>query len=177
MKSYLKSTFRLLSLLVATTLFSACILQQAELPIETIEKEWRGILAGAEPYWEEEPKMVIVASSDEISLLNPYISPQARPDLSNTDFGAYFIVAVFQGRKRSGAGDYEVNIERIVHSGDTVKVYARFKDRTGQFENLAESSPYHVVRVTKPAELAGKEVQFILIANDQEIVKEMHRFP
>lgn len=178
MKGYSKSISVLLCLLFVTILFSACVLQQTTLSFETIDRQIMPVIkeeflpSEVEMYWEEEPKMVVIASPDKISLLNPYISPHTRPDLNNTDFDNYFIIAVFQGMKRAGAGDYDVTIERIVHSGDTIKVYARFEDRTGQFENLMVSSPYHVVRVEKPSGFAVEEAQFILIANGQEVVKE-----
>lgn len=175
MKRGLKSMGSLLSLLVMVMLLSACVQRQVELSFETIEKEV-GTKLGVERYEEKEPKLVIVATFDEISSLSPNISPDARPELNNTDFDAYFVIAVFQGWK--AVYDYEVRIERIAYLDETVKVFADFVEPTeGQMLHLAASSPYHVVRVEKPQNLAGKEVQFILVANGQEIASEIHRLP
>ncbi len=165
----------LLSLLIVVMLLNACVRQQVELSFETIEKEV-GTKLGVERYEEEEPKLVIVATSNEIPSLSPNISPEARPELSNTNFDAYFVVAVFQGWK--AVYDYEVRIERIAYLDETVKVFAEFIEPTeGQMLHPAESSPYHVVRVEKPQELASKEIRFILVANGQEVASEVHRLP
>lgn len=183
MKRYLKSTGNLLRLLMVAMLLSTCALQEMELSFETIEKEVvpRGVLQGtevvtAEGYEEKEPKLIVVTTLDEVPSLNPNLSPDARPKLSNTDFDAYFVIAVFQGWK--AVLDYEVRIERITYLDETVKVFAKFVEPAeGQMLHPAASSPYHVVRVEKPQELAGKEVRFILVANDQEVASEMHRLP
>ena len=118
--------------------------------------------------------MFVVTSPDEIVVIDSYMPPQIRPEINNTDFGAYFIIAVFQGLKRSF--NYEVTIERIVQSDNSIKVYVRFEE-PGDLVNPMMSSPYHVVRVEKPPEIDGKEVQFILVANGKDIIKETHRFP
>ena len=181
MKRLSKSIGSLLSLLVMAMLFSACVQRQVELSFETIEKEVipRGVLQGtevvtAEWYEEKEPKLIIVTALDEVPSLNPNLSPDARPKLSDTDFDSYFVIAVFQGWK--AVLDYEVRIERITYLDETVKVFARFVEPAeGQMLHLAASSPYHVARVEKPQKLAGKEVRFILVANDREVVSEVHR--
>jgi hypothetical protein len=175
MRRCLKSTPGLLNPLIVVMLFSACIRQEVDLSFETIEKEV-GTKLGVERYEEKEPKLVIVSTFDDIPSLSPNISPEAQPELNNTDFGEYFLIAVFQGWK--AVYDYEVSIERIAYLGETVKVFAEFVEPTeGQMLHPAVSSPYHVVRVEKPQELAGKEVRFILIANGQEVTSEMHRLP
>ena len=170
MKRCLKSVPSLTILLVVVMLFSACVQQEVDLLFETIEEEKLGV------YEAKEPKLVVVATLDEAPLLSPNLFPEARHELSNTDFGAYFVIAVFQGWKP--VLDYEVRIERIAYLGETIKVFAEFVEPAeGQMLHPVESSPHHVVRVEKPQDLAGKEVRFILVASGQEIASEMHRLP
>ncbi|MEA3440513.1 MAG: hypothetical protein U9R58_09545 [Chloroflexota bacterium] len=180
MKNCSKSMCMLLILLVLTILISACVLQQTELPFETIEKQ--KVLSVKEGYEsddyemfrEEEPKLFIITSSDEISAINTFIPPQTRSALGSTDFNTHFIAAVFQGWKP--AYDYHANIERIMQSGKAVKVYARFEE-SGNIVHPMVQSPYHVVRVEKPQEIIGEEVQLILVANGKKIVEELHQVP
>jgi len=119
MSSYSKSLRGLLSLLVTTTMLSACAGHQTELPFETIEQAVDTVF-GVERYEEKEPK--------------------------------------------------------IVYSGNTVKVYASFEEPTGGIEHPAVSSAYHALGVAKPTELAGKEVQFILIANIRTLKRHPYEF-
>jgi len=175
MKSLWKLIGSLLILMVVAMLLSTCVQQEAELSFETIEKEV-GTRLGAQRYEAKEPKLVIIATLDEVSSLSPSLSPEARPELSNIDFSSYFVIAVFQGLK--AVYDYEVCIDRITYLDETVKVFTKFVEPTeGQMLHPAQSSPYHVVRVEKPQNLAGKEVQFMLVANGREVASEMRRLP
>ncbi len=165
----------LLSLVIAIVLLSACAQREVELPFETIEMS-KLPHAGGERYVVEQPKLVIVATSDEVSSLSPSLSPETGPELSNTDYSSHFVIAVFQGLKR--VYDYEARIERITYVDDTVKVYTQFVEPTeGQPQHLIESSPYHIVRVRKPRELTGKQLRFMLVANGQEVLSENHPVP
>lgn len=112
---------------MAVVLPSACAQREVELSFETIEMS-KLPHAGGERYVEERPKLIIVATSDEVSSLSPSLSPEVRPELTNTDYNTHFIVAVFQGLKR--VYDYEARIERITYLDDTVKVYTQFVEPT-----------------------------------------------
>lgn len=183
MKRRSRSVGGLLGLLAAAMLLSACIQRNVDLSFETIDKGLvpRGVSQGEEivsskRYEEKEPKLVVIATIDEVPSLSPYVFPLARPELDNTDLRAYFVIAVFQGWKP--ILDYEARIERIVYRDRTVRVFAEFVEPVeGQMMHPAASSPYHVVRVEKPAQLAGREVRFILVANGQEIASETRQLP
>ncbi len=146
---------------------------QTDLPFDTIEKEM-GIRLGAEPYEAEDPLLIVVSAREQVSALKPSLSPEAQSELSSTKFGDYFVVAVFQGRKPTF--DYGVDIQRVVLQDETIKVFAEFVEPTeGQMLHLADSSPYHAVRVERCQGLADREIQFILIANGRETASSVHR--
>lgn len=162
--------------LVVAYLLGGCTRQEVELRFTTIEKESSTKASVLQRYTETQPSLIVISSSDEIPSLSPYLSSDARSELSSIDFGHSFVVAVFQGLK--GALEYEARIEHIVYQGETVKILTQFVEPTpGQIGHAAETSPYHVVTVEKPQNLAGRELRFVLIANGQEVLSENHQLP
>jgi hypothetical protein len=156
-------------------LLSACVPQEISLPFQTVEKEV-GTRAGAQRYEDKQPDLMIVATADEISSLLPYLAPESRSVLTDTDFDRYFVVTVFQGLKPTY--DYAVQIDRVAYSDKNVKIFSQFLEPSkGQMVHPAQSSPYHVVKVEKPHALTGKEVEFTLVVADDKVLTVTHHLP
>jgi len=139
----------------------------AELPFETVGKGDE--FGGVEGYGGEHPKLVIVLSPKEIPLIESDV-PRLAQKLKDIDYGQFYVVAVFQGRKPSGA--YGVEIQSFRLQDDVVTIYSCFATpKPGQERTLVVTSPYHLVKKSKE-NLVGKEVEFVLLADGAEVARQ-----
>jgi hypothetical protein len=122
------------------------------------------------PSPDEQARLTVVTSSQQVSELQDYVYSFVLQQVSETDFSTYLILAVFQGYR--GVSNYSIDVEDVVRQGRTITVYTEFldPDPAEVIVNIT-SSPYYVLKVKKPLDLYG-EVTFVLIANDTEIDRE-----
>jgi hypothetical protein len=144
---------KLLALLLMALLLSACTWPsqppptpapgETELPFESIDRyDW-----AAQPYSNPQPAVVLVTSRQEIEeRLDHWVRDSVLEALQDIDFGQYFALAVFRGRKPMGG--YSVTIRRVARRGEQLVVYAELSESPPNFPKpTAASSPYHLVRV------------------------------
>jgi len=143
-----------------------------EMPFETID---RGMGAGRrERYESKEPGLVIIASLQDFALFEDDV-PRLAQKLKDIDYSQFYVVAVFQGRKPTGA--YEVEIQGIRWQDDVVTIYSRFATpEPGQERTLVETSPYHLVKIRKGKNMRG-EFEFVLDVDGKEVVRKTHFIP
>jgi len=156
-----------LLLVVVISLVGCGRTKEMEIPFQTID---RGMGAGRrERYESQEPELVIIASLQDTALFEDDV-PRLAQKLKDIDYGQLYVVAVFQGRKPSGA--YEVEIRRIRQQDDVVTIYSRFATPEPGHERTAiETSPYHLVKISRN-NLVGKEVEFVLLADGAEVARQ-----
>ena len=174
MKRYSKLVCTLLSLIVIAMLLSACVQKEIELEFYTIEQA-KVIQPGMRMYEEQEPALVVIASREEIGDLDNYVSPEGRDVIARLNFSTYLVIAVFHGMSTY---DYDIRIKRVTYQDAVVKIYAEFiEPHKGQVLHPTAASPYQIIAVEKPEPLAGKEVHFVLIANEKRVTSVTHRIP
>lgn len=174
MKNFSRSISSLLRLLIMVMLLGACAQQEIELAFYTIEQA-KVIQPGMQMYEAREPALMVAASKEEISDLDNYISPEGRETIAQLDFSTRLVIVAFHGMSTY---DYDLRVKRLTYRGAVVKVYAEFiEPHKGQMLHPTAASPYQMIAVEKPESLAGKELSFVLIANDREVASVVHCLP
>lgn len=116
--------------------------QETELTFETIEqkndpsstKQWEG----------KEPKLLVIASAQDIEEARQFVTDEAIAALCKMDFATQFAILAFRGLQGSSHAGFK--LERILRRGNEVILYAQSGSIGGQPE---EMSPYHLVKVKK----------------------------
>ncbi len=157
--------FLCLALLVILAVVTACgpkptQSQETDLPFETIERrDWSGEI-GLEPYSGAEPHVILVTSRPEIDRLKLLVTPQAMAQLAALDFGQYFAVAVFRGRKPYLG--YDTIIERVAKRDNKIVIYVQFWELSPYYAYGAmATSPYHVIQVRRDSGVV-QETELVL---------------
>jgi len=144
----------------------ACGPRQTELTFTTIEQE--DASRTGKYHESREPAMIIIATPQELTQLDDLVNPEALEHLMEMDYGRYFALAVFQGRKDTGG--YGVDIERIISQDNQITVEVNFQEPLPEFERtLVVTSPYHLVEVEKPAALENRQ-SFVLRENGNTVI-------
>jgi hypothetical protein len=140
----------------------ACEPQEADLPFETIEqKEWAGTGQSYEAF---EPGLMVFTQTEQLDILNPWITQDAQTKLLAVDYDQYFVVVVFQGKKPTTG--YGVDVNRIAQLENGVNVYAQFHEpKPDEAKADAITSPYQLVQVQKVGAW-GQAVRLNLIVED-----------
>jgi len=146
---------------------------ETALPFETIAQEEWG--KANKPYEPREPGMVIISRAGEIINLDGMVSDESVRQLQTLDYGQYFAITVFQGRK--GSTGYDIQVNRIGRSENIVNVYAQLDNPPPDIEAGAmETSPYHLVKVQKTGSW-GQEITFNLFAGETLVASLVHTIP
>ncbi|GIV98816.1 protease complex subunit PrcB family protein [Roseiflexus sp.] len=155
----MRRKFLIISFLLILTGLSACQPKETNLSFKTIEQ--RNAFDTRWVYKHESPNLIVVSTLEESISLSGLITPAAKEQLQKVKYDAYFVIAVFQGRKPTTG--YNVQIERITRKGNKVSVYAQFLEpQPDEAKADIETLPYQLVRVDKTGKW-GQEVTFELI--------------
>ncbi|MCR4408524.1 MAG: hypothetical protein NUW24_16655 [Anaerolineae bacterium] len=153
-------------LFLAVVLLGACTPQKEELPFETIEQ------ADYSPKYEtRESGLIIVASTDEASQLDGWISPEALEQLREVDYERFFAAVVFLSWQPTGHEG--IRVERIVRQGNAVSIYALVGRPTGE---TRVSSPYHLVKIQKVGRWSTT-INFALVIEETTVVSQSRYIP
>lgn len=135
-----------------------------ELPFETMEqvnqtesiKQWEG----------KEPRLLIVASSEEVEEAGQFVTDEALSALSRLDFTTHFAIIAFRGLQPNIHKGFRV--ERIVRQRHEVALYAQ-AGRLGF--SAVVSSPYHLIKVRKEGKW-GEVFSFKLYFGEDEVAAQ-----
>jgi hypothetical protein len=174
MKTHASIVKALLPLIVSAALLlgpAACKPQETELSFETIEqennpdsiKQWEG----------REPKLLIIASAQDIETARPYVTDEALAALRQMDFTSQFAVLAFRGFRGSSHSGFK--IERIVRRGNEIALYAR---PGSEGPDTVVRSPYHLIKVNKEGNW-NTDFTFSLYFDQAEaaVASTTHRVP
>lgn len=120
----------------------ACQPQETDLPFETIEQD-TGYDSSRQQWEEREPKLLIIASVQDIEAAKPFVTDEALAALQKMDFATQFAVLAFRGFQGSHAG---FKIEQVLRRGNEIVLYA--KPGTESSDTVVRS-PYHLIKVNK----------------------------
>ncbi len=122
-----------------------------------------------------EPGLIIVSQAEERDRLVNLINSGSMWQLRRLDYGQYFALAAFQGRK--GSIGYEIQIDQISREGNTVNVYARLNEPEPNTNvGATVTSPYHVVKVQKTGEW-DQEITFNLFSGNTLVASLVQAMP
>jgi hypothetical protein len=114
-----------------------------------------------------------VDASTEIVELDNLVAPTTLEHLHALDLDAHFVLVVFQGWK-STIG-YGVRVDRITRRGDTVTVYARFREpKPDEEKGAMVTSPYHLIQIQKVGTWS-RDITFNLVV-DEAVVASLSRY-
>jgi hypothetical protein len=106
---------------------------------------------GSIKQWEgEEPKLIIIASEQDIQEARPFVTDEALAAIRKMDFTAQFAVLAFRGLQPNSHSGFRV--DRVVRQGDEVLLYAK-PGTLGPLPMV--SSPYHLISVKKEGNWDG----------------------
>ncbi len=162
-----------LCILVALAGLSACQPKEVDLPFETIER--RDASGTGQVYKDKSPGLIVIATPEEAAILDALVTPEAQVQLQRLDYDAYFVIAVFQGRKPTTG--YDIQIERITRLESKVTIQARFLEPKPDAEKAPEeTSPYHLVQVQKTGTW-GQSITFNLVVDNVVVTSLSHHVP
>jgi hypothetical protein len=150
---------------------AACEPPETELSFETMEQESS---PGSIKQWEgKEPKLLIIASAQDIEEAKPFVTDDGLAMLQQMDFTTHFAVLAFRGLQGSSHAGFR--IERIIRRGNEVALYAQPGNIGGQPQ---ESSPYHLVTVKKEGNWDADYTFNLYFAQaDAAVVSTTHHVP
>ena len=141
-----------------------------EVAFETIGRGDR--LGAPKQYAGKEPRLVVIGNEQETELLGTDV-PRLVEMLEGIDYARHFAIAVFQGHKSTGG--FGAEIRWICRQDDVITIYTHFTDREPGKEWIAAlTSPYHLASVSR-AGLEAREIEFVVVADGAEAVRERHR--
>ncbi|RMD62290.1 hypothetical protein D6833_07105 [Candidatus Parcubacteria bacterium] len=135
------------------------------LPFETIAREYD------QGYTQEKPALIILAASDEIPDIEPYISQKAATSLRDVNFNDSLIVAAFSGWKPFAG--FAFCITSIQRKSQEIVLHAHLIQQIGSIAAEA-ASYYHLVQLQKEV-LPPGEVTFHLALTRHEYVNPTGR--
>lgn len=167
------TSWLLLLMLVSLLGLSACQPKEADLPFETIDQADWGNAGHA--YEAQEPTLIVIAQPVDVAGLDDWIALDAQTQLQTLDYDTHFALIVFQGWKPTTG--YSVQVDCITRRGDTVTVYAQFREPRPEEEKAPEvTSPYHLVQVQEVGAW-GRDITFNLVVDEAVITSLSHYVP
>lgn len=178
--------------LLFLTGMSGCTQQQKPTPIPTITPTppgasllWEKLAeedgaAGEYRYEDTTPRLVLISSEALSSTLQNQLRPAYLDLITQTDFSAYFVAVIYQGRKATTK--YSVEVLDVRQVDRIITIYALFHEprqaEPGEIVsvNPLVTSPYCMVKIQKPEPTRG-DFTFVLIANGQEVARQIQTFP
>ena len=148
-----------LCILVTLAGLSACQPKEVDLPFETIER--RDASGTGQVYKDKSPGLIVIATPEEAANLDALVTPEVQVQLQSLEYDAYFVIAVFQGRKPTTGYD----------------IQARFSEPKPDAEKAPEeTSPYHLVQVQKTGTW-GQSITFSLVVDNVVVASLSHHVP
>lgn len=125
--------------------------------------------------YEDVARITVVANSNEAQALRGQIYPEILEQVQETDFSAFFVIAVFQGEK--GSTGYSVEVTDVQRKDNTITIYAQFHEPAPDaLTNPLITSPYYILKVEKTESVKG-EFTFVLVADGIEVARQEHVIP
>jgi hypothetical protein len=135
-----------------------------ELHFETIDQNEGPTTS--QGYESEKPSVILIASETEVNLLSNLVSQNGMTTLKTINFNDYFCVTVFQGKKTTNG--YKITVERVVRQGNTISVIANmFEPGSDTKKGDVNTSPYHLIKISKDHDLKGSFTFKLLIVNNE----------
>lgn len=156
--------------LISLAALVGCAATPRELSFETIEQQ---ASAGTGKAWEsEKPGLIVVATPEELNQIDDLVSRDAQEELRQADYDAYFVVAVFIGRRPTSS---RAQFQRVVRRGGQVTLDVLDQ---GPGYIPVVSSPYFLIKVRKDGKW-GRRCTFRLRLTDgeQRTVSVSHYIP
>ena len=114
---------------------------------------------------QDTPRLAVITTAEETGAIQASIMPSHIKQIMTTDFSAYTVVIVFQGRKPSTG--YSVQIDEVRRDGTQIAVYAKFNNPPkGTPLGQIFTSPYCILRIEKQPNDAGN---YVLVSNGTPI--------
>ena len=166
----LRKLMRVLLMLSLTGLLMAsCGPQEEQLKWERIVQDDLG------NQYSGGPKLAVVTSQEEVSILENEIIPRDIVQVLDCDFSGYVVLVIFQGYQ--GHADHSIEVTGVTKDEDVITVDAKFLEpEPGEVLKPAESSPYYVLKIKKTPDLRG-ELTFVLVADGEEIMHQSRAIP
>jgi hypothetical protein len=164
-----------LIVLMGLLLFQCKGSEPQNLPFETIEN---ADLIGSEvSNLEDKPRVVIITKTEQIEdKVGGAVSPEAQAQLRDLDFGTYFVIGVFQGRRPYLYTMTGVEVQRIEQRDHTITIFAHFYEPSGDQPRGMLVAPYHLLRIRKGESIRG-ELKFMLKADGKSVAREIESIP
>jgi hypothetical protein len=121
------------------------------------------------------PKITMVTSQEEVSILQNEILPRDIEQVLDCDFSEYVVLVIFRGYR--GIGDCSIEVIGVTQDDDVITVDARFLEPDPrEVLKTIETSPYYVLKIKKAPDLRGEFI-FVLIADSKEIMRQSRVIP
>lgn len=174
-KTNLSVVLAALLLAALGAILAACRPRQTEPTFGTIAPG-EGLSTGRNP---ADPNFLVISNPEEVD--SPGLDLQVPSDLAGqlraVDYQNNFVIAVFRGTLTGRSPELDVEVIRIVRSGDVVFVKARFGElERGKLILPAFSSPYHIVAVSREGQWS-RNLRFVLEVDGEEAVERTHFVP
>jgi hypothetical protein len=169
---------------------SGCTQQPTPTPIPTITPTppgaplvWEKLVdyptGKSDASYDDRARITIISTPEEAQLLANQVYPEVVAQVQTIDFSSFFVTADFQGWK--GSTGYSIEVTDLRQLGNVITVYALFHEpQPGPdgivFTNPLETSPYYILKVKKAEEMTG-EFTFVLVANGQEVTRQIQTIP
>lgn len=150
-------------------LCSLCVLCGCSFAGSSEPLVWEEI-ASSESGWaayesQDTPRLAVITTAEEIGAIQAGIMPDHIEQLVMTDFSAYTVIIVFQGRKPTTG--YSVQIIEVRRVDTQIAVYAKFNSPPRSIPlGQIFTSPYCIVKIEKQPNGAGN---YVLVSNGTPI--------
>jgi hypothetical protein len=128
---------------------TACKPQEIELRFETIEQV-DGPSATSKQWAGKEPKLLVIASAQDVEQAKPFVTDEALAALQQMDYTTHFAVLALRGLQGSSHEGFKV--EQIGRQGNEILIYAQ---PGANGPDLVMTSPYHLIKVKKEGQWGG----------------------
>lgn len=115
---------------------------------------------------EDQPRLSVITSQDEIGLVEKWIRPEHLPLIQRVDYNEAVILIIFSGYR--GENQQGIVINQIAKKSNVVSLSVSFTSPAeGEERNPLITSPYLILEIKKKD--LPENPKFVLIANGNEI--------
>jgi hypothetical protein len=115
---------------------------------------------------EDQPRLSVITSQDEIGLVEKWIRPEHLPLIQRVDYNEAVILIIFSGYR--GENQQGIVINQIAKKSNVVSLSVSFTSPAeGEVRNPLITSPYLILEIKKKD--LPQNPKFVLIANGNEI--------
>ncbi len=121
------------------------------------------------------PSLAVAARPEELDQFSELVDPSAMAELEKLDFATEFLILARLGNKPSL--HFAITIDRVSRSGNIITVHAIVTEPQPNIAaESSETSPYHLVRVTKTGEW-NDDFDFALVVDGATVATLTHFLP